>query len=1059
MKIKDEQENYKERIKNVFQKAYEKESNSFFGFFIKNYRVTYLIIVALIFAGVWSLMSLPVESEPEVEVPYAVVTTVYQGGSPKDVEELVTNKIENKIKDVDNLKEYNSSSSEGVSSIFVEFKLDAVLQDALDDLRKAVDEAGPNLPEEAEKPVVNDINFNDMAIATYSLVGDYNDVELKNFADILQEEFEKIKGVSEAKIRGGLEREFQVVVDQTKLVNYNISLSQIVNAIQYTNFSLPAGNIEIDQNKYAVRVDGKFKDAQELNGIVISTYNGAPIHVRDIASVVDGFKEKDTESRIGLQENGAKNAISLQIHIDTGGNVLEIAEKSDEVVASAHDQELIPQDVEILKSNDNAKWIKRDVKTLGTSALQTMILITFILWLVLSARGALITALSVPMAFLMSFMFLEFQDMTLNSIVLFALVLSLGLMVDNAIVVMEGISDYIIKHKKKPLEAAIISVWNFKWPIISGTLTTVCAFLPMMFVLSGVMGEYLGILPKTLTVTLLSSLFVALVIIPTLAAKFIKVKDDGNGGHRSERRHKIIEKYLNKLKIRYENLLRKILPYKNKRRRFLLIAWILFFITVSTPFWGLMKLEMFPKIDFDYFNINIELPAGSVLDQTDEMTKKVEKIVVSKVPEMESYVTTIGASASMGAGALLGGGEERENQASVVVNLKPEDQRERESFDIAEDLRKDLINLSGAEVSVEELQAGPPSGSPVEVRVIGDNFDEATKIAKNIENYFSEITGIVNIDNSLDEANAEFVFEIDKQKANYYGLNIASIASTLRNAIYGTKASTVNLEGDDIDIMVKYDNKEFDDVNDLKNILLFTSSGDNIPLKQVADLKLGPSFTSITHQNGERVISVTGNAEKGINVNDVMAGFNDYKKELNLPEGVKIETGGEMEDLMQSFSELFVSLAVAIILIAFILVLQFNSFRQPFIILFSFPLSLIGVMIGLNLLRQPFSLTAFIGVVSLAGIVVNDSIVLVDRINKNIANGMDFMEGVIDGGRARMQPIFVTSITTIMGIFPLLFADAMWMGLSLSVIFGLLFSTALTLFVVPILYTSITKKQ
>lgn len=1047
---------YEERMKTKLDQVYSKEKNSFFGFFIKNYRITYLLIIALLLSGIWSLFTLPLESEPEVKVPYAIVTTIYPGANPTDVEELVTDKIENKIKDIDNLEEYNSSSSEGVSMIFVEFDMSVELREALDDLREAIDEAVPDLPSDVEKPTVRDINFNDISISTYSLIGDYSDVELKDFADILQEAFESINGVSEAKIRGGVEREFQVIVDQNKLSYFNISLGQVVAAIQSANFSLPAGNIEIDNIEYSVRVDGKFFEANELENVVISTYNSVPVYLRDLAVVQDGFKEKETESRIAFKDGEARNAISLQIHKKTGGNILDISQAADDLVASAHEEGLIPEDIEILKSNDNAKYIKDEVMTLGSSAVQTMLLIALVLWLVLSARGAVITALAVPIAFFMSFLFLKIQGLTLNSIVLFALVLSLGLMVDNAIVIIEGINEYMTKYKKKPLEAAILSVWNFKWAIIAGTLTTVCAFLPMMFVLSGVMGEYLGILPKTLTVTLLSSLFVALIIIPTLATKFLKFKE-GEGSHRSAKRHKFIEKQLNKLQFHYEKFLRQVLPHKKKRKRLIVSVFLIFFLLVLTPIVGIMEVSLFPSIDSEYFNVEIELPVGSLLEDTNVKTQEIEEII-NQIPELDSYVTTIGAAGSTGVGQLLGSSE-KVNEASIVVNLVEENDRDRDSFEVAEDLRDQLALVQGATITVQEVEAGPGSTSPIELQVIGDDLIETGEVAQDVKDYLATVPGVINIDDSLSEAAGEFVFEIDKQKANYYGLSVSSIASTIRMALYGTTASTVNIDGEDVDITVKYDQNKFTNINDLENIALFTAQGETITLKQVADLDFGPSFTTLSHRDGKRLINVTADTEDGVNATKVMNEFIEVQNGWNLPEGVDISIGGEMEEINTYFTQLLVSLAVAVLLIAFILILQFNSFRQPLIILFALPLSLIGVFIGLNLFRQPFSLTAFIGVVSLAGIVVNDAIVLIDKINKNISNGMDFMEGIIDGGKSRMQPIFVTSITTIVGIFPLLFSDVMWRGLSLTVICGLIFSTMLTLVIVPVLYMGITRKK
>ncbi|MCD4761383.1 efflux RND transporter permease subunit, partial [bacterium] len=645
--------------------------------------------------------------------------------NPADIEELVTNKIEYKIKNLEDLKLYNSSSGQGFSSVFVEFDAEADLEESFRKLREAADEAEPNLPDSAENPVVTEINFNDFPIVTYSLVGDYDEIELKKYADIIKDEFESIPDVSKASIIGGLEREFQVIANQTKLASFNISMGQIIGAISSSNFSLPAGNIEIDGFKYGVRVKGKVSQATELNDIVIATYDNTPIFLRDIALIKDGFKDKDSESMIGFPKEESKKTISIQIFKKTGGNILNIVEVSQEKIDELTGNKKLPENLRIQKTNDNSTFIKEDLKTLGTSGLLTVILITIILLMVLSFRGALITAMSVPLDFLMAFIFLKIQGMTLNSMVLFSLVLSLGLMVDNAIVIIEGINEYVEHHKKSIYESALLSVWNFKWAITAGTMTTVGAFLPMLLV-SGILGEYMSILPKTIAVTLISSLFVAIVVIPVLATRFIKIKNSGEHRHRNKKRHAVISNFFTYTQKHYIDFMRSTLPYKKKRRMIIATGWILFIIAVIIPASGLMKIEMFPKIDLDYFYVNIELSVGSTFDETRPITKEAEKLI-AQIPELDNYVTSLGGGATLGFGASGGSGT---YLANIIVNLVDKDLRERTSYEIAEDIRGQAQSVQGAKVTIEELEAGPPSGAPIEVRLFGDDLSELSNITK-----------------------------------------------------------------------------------------------------------------------------------------------------------------------------------------------------------------------------------------------------------------------------------------------------------------------------------------
>jgi len=854
---------YKKNIEEKLVKGLAKEKQSLTGFFIRNYRFTYLIVLAVLILGLFSLFSLPREADPEVTIPIAVVTTVYPGATPTDIEELVTQKIEDRVKNLEDLKRYNSKSGQGFSSVTVEFIAEADLKDSYQKLRDKADEAKLNLPPEAEDPVVTEIRLSDMPIVTYSLVcqdQELNGCELVRYIDQIQAELETIKGVSKAEIVGEKEREFQVVVSQTKLASFNLSLGQVTGAIARTNFNLPAGDIDIEGFKYNVRVKGKFKEVSALNDIVIATFNDTPIYLRDIAEVIDGYKEKKSESRIGLPGKAASDTVSFGVYKKAGGNIIEIVEEADKIVAE-FENKFLPDNLRLIKTNDNSWFIKDTLNTLGKSGLQTMALIIFLLFIVLGLRGAVITGVSVPIAFLMAFVFLYLNDQTLNSMVLYSLVISLGLMVDNSIIIMEGINEYITKHYRKPLDAALLSVWNFKWAITAGTLTTVSAFLPMLLV-SGILGEFFSFIPKTIFATLLSSLFVALVVIPTFSARFIKIKNNNNNNYADQaneekKRKKVSKRYyfcmgcVDKLRAKYTKLMKYLLFSKKRRRLFMATAWILFIISVAIPATGMMKVEMFPAIDFNTFWITVEMPVGTTLDNTKNKVLEAENIV-AQIPELKSYVTSLGSKFSMD-----GSGGSGSHLATVAVNIVPGEDRDRKSYEIAASYRKELEAIQGCKVEILEPSAGPPTGAPIEVRIYGDEITKLANVANKVQKILEGIAGTFNINDNLEAATGEFTFTIDKQMANYYGLDIVSVASTLRSAIYGTKASAVTIDGEDIDITVKYDQDKLTDVNELKDVLIITASGEPVPLKQIAELSLEPSLLSISHRDGDTVVIVT----------------------------------------------------------------------------------------------------------------------------------------------------------------------------------------------------------
>ncbi len=1037
----------KETIKNgeVMNSEAKKESGSIFGFFIRNFRFTYVLLFGLVVAGVFSFATLPREAEPEIKIPYAAVTTVFLGSTPSDTEELITDKIEDGIKDLEGLKMITSNSGSGVSSIFVEFEPSADINESVKKLKDAVDKVKSKLPSEAEDPMVGEMNFTDTPIVTYSLVGDRSDEELKKYAEILKSDLEGISGVSRVEVSGAADREFLVTLDPARMERYSLGFSQVSSAISAANVSLPAGSLKMDGFEYGLRVSGKFVEATDLNDVVVTTYEGSPVLLSDVGLVTDGFKEKKTISRVAIGQDDAKGAISLQVFKKTGGNILRIVKEADALVANDSNSSRLPSDIKILKTNDNSEFIKEDLSILGLNALQTFLLVGLILFLFLTASGAVITALSIPLAFLISFVYLKLSGMTINSMVLFALVLSLGLMVDNSVVVIEGFTENLRKKGQRPLEAALSAIAEYKWPVISGTMTTVAAFTPMLLV-SGIMGEYLSIIPKTINATLLSSLFVALIILPTLASRLIK------NGHTEKRKFDISEKIMPPFSVFYRRIMNKVLSERRLSRTIIISSWVLFFLAVAMPIVGVMKIEMFPKVDFDYFYINIKLPPGSTLEQTDAITRKAESYV-SPLPELSNYVVSVGRNQN------ANGGSSGSNKSNITVNLVKDDERSVKSYDIAAYLRSELEDINGAEVTVDELSAGPPSGSPIEARITGSDGKKLGEVAAKIEAYLASNPEVFNIKNSLEDSAGEFVFKVDKEKADHYGLSPLMIAGILRAMVFGSEAATVSYAGDDVPVVLKYPEEAISTPDDIMDISILSPSGVYVPIKQVASVSLESSLLSIEHRDGERIIAVSADAVKGANVSKISSDLLAATKDMELPEGVKVAVGGEMEDIEKSFRETFYSMIVAVILIFGILILQFNSFKKPLIVLLSLPLSIIGVIAGLILFGEAFSFPAFIGIVSLTGIAVNNAIVLIDKINRNIESGMDMDESLIDAGISRFQPILLTSTTTIIGIMSLMTANEVWKGLAITIASGMVASTTLILVVVPIMYRRFGKEK
>ncbi|MBU4331807.1 efflux RND transporter permease subunit [Patescibacteria group bacterium] len=1107
------------RDREINRKRIEETRAGFFGFFIKRWRLAILMVIGMAVWGFLSLMELPREAQPEVQIPIVVVTTVYPGASPGDIEELITDKVEEKIDGLENIASITSNSSFGVSSVVVEFEAGADLVESVRNLRDRADTIS-GLPSEAEDPMVMEIRINDFAIITFSLIGDLTDGQLKEIGERAQDELENIKGVSRVDLLGARQREFNVVLNQAKMNQFGLGINQVVGAISASNVNFPLGTVEVGGMKYNVRSTGKFESIEDLGNVVVKSNQSGLIFLKDIADIKDQLAEKSTVSRVSLNGGSLQNVVSLQVYKKTGGNIIDIIDVAKEHLDDLKKKEIIPKNVTVEVVSDMSQFIRDDLNTLGKSGIQTFILIFILLSLALALRQAMIAALAVPLIFLGTFGVLKMQGQTLNSLTLFSLVLSLGLLVDTLIIILEGLHDNLMKGYT-PEESALLSVSVFKWPLIAGVLTTISAFVPM-FLVSGVVGEFLKTMPLTISATLGISLLVALIIIPSLAARVIKRRASSNFLEsnsnisnsknsspleeiRGVEKEHLMEKYFTKpLQKRYHNFIRKLL-YSKKRRRGLAISVIAaFIISMGALVFGFIPLQMFPKYDVDFFVVNIELPNGSILEETEKKVQLVEYKLL-ETPEIESFVTNVGSGGGLAFTGFGPSGGASENLAAVTVNLYEKGKRNREiekleikklrdanggvpndsslmthdspmtndlpertSYEIAADLRSAFKKIDGAKVSVTEIEEGPPAAEPVEARITGDDLAILDRIASDIEGMLSEIPGAVEVDTGVRVSPPEFGFRLKHEELGRYNLNAAVVSGILRSAIYGSKASTVTREGtfgsaqalrEDIDIRVQYLSESVDTVEALKNLMVMTPTGENIALSQIADFELTPALENISHRDLKRIVSVAAKNQERTPV-QILADLQDKLEDYDLPEGYEIIYGGEQEQMEEVFTELYYAMIVAVLLILLILILEFNSFKQPLIIILTLPMAMIGVVVGLRVLGLAFSFPAFLGLVGLAGIVVNDAIILIDRINNNLQERkMELVEAIAEAGEARLQPIFLTTVTTIAGIMPLYFANEFWQGLSVAMIFGLAFSTILTLSLVPVLYRWLEGKK
>ncbi len=1033
---------------------------SFFGFFIENHRISFLALITIIIIGSYSFVTIKREIQPEIKIPFASVVTALPGASPLDTESLLTDPLEKNISNVDGIKTLSSNSGFGFSSIFIEFEAEKDLEEAVQEVKDAVDRAISELPNDASDPVVSKAKPNDFPIITFSIIADIPTYELNKIAEEVTNELEKLSDISKVNILGKQEKIIEVSLDPEKITYYGITQDQVAQMIKASNLNLPIGLIETGDLNYSLRIDNRLNSIEEIQNLPLINVDNSitgNILLKDIASVSENLSEKGNISKVSLKGQNSLPAVSLQVFKKDDSDFVASANSTKAKVEEMKKSKAIPQEAEMIITNDNSVFIEEELGNLTNNGAQTALIIIFSLFLALGLKQGIIAGISIPLTFLMTFPILQMQGMTFNTLSLFSLVMSLGITIDTTVVIMEGMYENL-KKGYSAKDSALLSVDMYKWPIIAGTATNIFAFFPMLIV-SGILGQFLKTMPITITAALLTSLFLSLTIIPSLSARFLKNAN-------IKRKKPILENFFEKIGEKFEALIKKILAKKSLRISTITLSLVAFGLSLLLPITGLLPVEMFPQTDQNYFTIKIEKPIGTPIKNTEQTTLEIENYLY-QVPEVDNFVTQVGTNSSLGIteDSKIGGSKSlnESHLANITVNLISKDDRKIKSYEIAKKIRSDLENFTQAKIYIEEIKEGPPSDEPITVRITGKSIEEVKKTADQIKALIEKIPQTTNVKMSLVPGQNEFKFTLDREKIALYKLATPQVASILRNSIQGVESSTIKVQGEDIAVIVKYQFKKTSDKSitfeDLKNIQIPTPTGSYVELSELISFSFEKSPSYIEHENEKRIIKVQSGIEKDANLVEINKQIEEEVAKLKISEENEIKFGGDLEEINQSFQELFSSMILGIILIAFCLILMFNSFKQPLIILFTLPLALIGVFPGLYLIGLKLSFPSFLGVVSLGGIVVSNTIVLIDRINDNRKNGLALKEAIEEATKSRIEPIFMTSLSTILGVIPLSLSNAFWAGLGFTIVFGQLFSTILLLIVIPVVYYSFEIKS
>lgn len=1006
---------------------------------IKNYQFTIIVFLLLTIFGLTTYFSMPRMENPSIYIPGGSIVVIYPGASPADLEQLVAEPIEESINELDDIKKINTTLLDGLASIAVEFEFETDAKEKFDELVSKVNSVKRDLPEEIFDIQMTRWTSSDVNILQLAFVSEDADyLTLKNTAESLKSNIERKKGVRKVEIQGFPEREVRISLNLEKMALLNISLDQVSNAIQSNNANIPGGNLSLEGRNFGVKTSGLYNNLDEIKQTVVHSYQGRLIHLENIANVDYKYEDINYHARF----NGER-CIFLSVQQKDYVNIFDILDEINPVIVDF--EKSLPENVRIERVFDQSKFVDDRINGFLNNLLQGIILVGLIIFLALGVKSAIIVIFAIPLSIVIGLGFVDIGEYGLQQISIAGLVVALGLLVDNSIVMVENISRFI-KKGHPPKEAAIMGAAQIGWPIFAATLTTVLAFIPIIM-MPDKAGDFIKSLPVTIIATLSVSLFLALTLTPLVASKILKKND------KSANRETWFTRNLQKL---IEGPYRRSLAYALRNSWFTVVMALLSLVFAGGLFL-LVGISFFPKAEQPQFLVRVELPEGSNLEKTDSITHQVEAIL-GNTDDVKHYASNIGH----GNPRIYYNTFPRsfnKNYAEIYVQLHSFDPYE---FDMLIDsLRNVFSDITGAKVNVKELEQGVPTAAPLEIYITGENVEKIRQIASYTEQLVKMQPGAINVENQLDKKKTDIHIKINKTKAGMLGVPVVEIDKTIRTSINGMNISKYrDKNGDEFDIVLRLPLNDQIRLLDFEKIYVSSLSGRSIPLKSLASIEFMKETGIITHYNLQRNGSITADIEKGYTLDDVLDPVRQELEAYPFPTGYTYHLMGEYEARQESFSGLYNAIILAVIAIFAVLVLQFRSFVQPLVIFSAIPLAVFGSVIALFLTGNTFSFTAFIGFISLVGIVVNNSIILIDYTNQLRNEGKSVNEALQTAGETRFTPIVLTTLTTIGGLLPLTLAGgSLWAPLGWTIIGGLTVSTFLTLIVVPVLYRLIEKNH
>jgi HAE1 family hydrophobic/amphiphilic exporter-1 len=1014
---------------------------------VKRPVTTILIFIGLMVMGIYSLTQLPVDLYPEMELPFVVVYTTYPGASASDIESNVTKPLENSLNSVSKLKELTSTSSDAVSVIFMQFEYGTNLDEASNDIRSSLSFVERYLPEDSEKPTIIKFSTSMMPIIFYAITAKESYAGLEKILDEkIVNPLNRIEGVGSVALSGVPGRKVYIDVDPRKMEAYNLTIEQIGNVLRAENINMPAGYIEMGKTDYPLRIQGEFPESEVVKNLVVSSYNGNSVYLKDIAEVRDTIRESKLDTKI----NGAKG-MSMYVQKQSGGNTVKVTKEVDKALATLEKD--LPQDVKIAKLFDSASFIRGSISNLTETLMYAGIFVILVVLFFLGRwRATFIVILTIPISLIVAFIYLFVTGASINIISLTSLSIAIGMVVDDAIVVLENITKHI-ERGSRPREAAIYATNEVWLAVIVTTLTVVAVFFPLTFVkgLTGVLFKQLGMI---VTITIITSVFAAITLTPTLSALMLKWypirKDAPFWSYDGS-----IRKGLEWFDRFYEKTLRWALHHKTVVS---IIALVVFLGSMSL--FSVVKTEFFPQADESRISATIELQTGTRVDQTIITANKIDELIKSKYPEVKIISTSTGADDQGGFASIFSSGGT--HRISYSLSLVPIEEREKSVFDIVEEMRTDFAGMS--EIINFSLTTsdnmGSFGGSTVDVEIYGYNISETNLVSEELAAKIKKVQGAkdVTISRAKSKPELQIIFDQNKMMAN--GLNTAMVSSAVKNRVDGLTATRLRQFGDEYDVVVRLKKSSRGTLTDIENIGIMNPMGQLIRLGEIAKIKEYWSPPSIERKRKERIVRVSFTPYKR-SLTDIQVDVQKAINETTLPPGVMVQISGAIKEQMDAFMDIATLILISLILVYLIMASQFESLKMPFIIMFSIPFAFSGVAIALFLTNTTLSVISGIGAVMLVGIVVKNAIVLVDFINLMRERGNELYEAIAISGRSRLRPVIMTSATTILGMLPLAMSSGsgseLWSPMGVAVIGGLVFSTMVTLILVPVVYAMFSK--